>query len=358
MEQCMLLLLQEFRKMNIDAEVLSLNPLGELSNLLEKEKIPAQGLPYRGRGGWRSFVELRHRLKKIEADGLLMIGHNLMASVAIGSRWRQHRAISIHYHHQGVMPDWKWRLIYGVASLQFRAIFFLSDYIMKEALEIAPFLRSRARLGGSLFPLPELPSPEMRENARRRLNLPPHARIVGNAGWLITRKRWDVFLDVAALVLQSEPQTIFLAAGDGPESAALRQKAETLGIAKNVLWLGWQKDLTDFYHAIDLLLFNSDWDALGRTPLEAMSYGIPVVASILHGGAKEIIEDDSIGILLPSHDVAALAQGVLRLLREPEMAIVMGARGRARVDACSNPRGEAIRFLEAMKLPVPSGGIR
>jgi glycosyltransferase involved in cell wall biosynthesis len=354
MEQYMLLLLQEFRKMNIEIEVISLNPLGDLASLLDQEEIPAHGVNYRGVGGWGSFWELRRLLKTIQADGMLMIGHNLMASIAIGNRWKQHRSLSIHYHHKGVKPLWQWRLIYAIAALQFRTVVFVSDFIMREALEIAPFLKSRARMVGSLYHVHERGSEEARVSVRKRLDLPTNARIVGNAGWLIARKRWDIFLDVAARVFRAEPQTIFLIAGEGPESAALKQKAESFGIAKNVVWLGWQKSLVDFYQVIDVLLFNSDLDAQGRTPLDAMSYGIPVVASILQGGAREIIQDESVGILIETHDLETLARWVVRFLREPELAAKVGAQGRRRIHDYGDPQRHAVRILESMGLKAPA----
>jgi glycosyltransferase involved in cell wall biosynthesis len=353
MEQYMLLLLQEFHKMKIEIEVVSLNPLGDLAGLLDKEGIPARDVNYRGVGGWGSFWELRRLLKTIQADGMLMIGHNLMASIAIGNRWRQHRSLSIHYHHKGVKPYWQWRLIYAVSALQFRSVVFVSDFIMREALEIAPFLRFRARMVGSLYYVHERVSEAARLSVRKRLDLPANARIVGNAGWLIARKRWDVFLDVAAQVLRVEPQTIFLIAGDGPESATLKTKAESLGIAKNVVWLGWQKSLIDFYQVIDVLLFHSDLDAQGRTPLDAMSYGIPVVASILQGGAREIIQDESVGILIETHDLETLARWVVRFLREPELVAKVGAQGRCRIQDYGDPLRHAVRILDSMGLKAP-----
>ena len=353
MEQCMLLLLQEFKQMNIDAEVISLNPLGELAGPLAHEGIPAHGLHYRGKGGWRSVPELRHLLKTTQADGLVMIGHNLMASVAIGQRWRRHRTLMLHYHHAGVKPVWQWRLIYALAALQFRIMAYVSDYIMREAIEIAPFLRWRTRMVGTIVPL-QTRDAQTRSQARLRLGLSANAKVVGNAGWLIARKRWDVFLDVAATVLRIEPQTIFVVAGGGPDFALLQKKAAALGIAKNIVWLGWQKDLSDFYQAIDVLLFNSDWDAQPRTPLEAMSYGIPVVASILRGGTREILQDDSTGILLQTHDIETLAQKVVLFLSNPGLAAQVGERGRQRIRECADPRQHALRTLEALGLNPPS----
>ena len=64
---------------------------------------------------------------------------------------------------------------------------------------------------------------------------------------------------------------------------SLQKLSVSLGIAERVYWTGWLSDLAPFYAGIDVLLFNSDWDALGMTPVEAMSHCVPVVASVERG---------------------------------------------------------------------------
>jgi len=356
MEHNMLMLIKELRALHIKMEVVSLNPLGEMGALLAKEGIPASGLPYAGKWGWRSLLSLRRFLKTKQADGMVMIGHNLMGSLAIGELWRPHRVLSIHYHHRGVKPNWQWRLIYAVAALQFRSVVFVSEYIMREAIPIAPFLRARSLMVSTPVQVQPIRSGASRRSARERLGIPTDAKVAGNAGWLIARKRWDVFLDVAATVVRTMPEATFLIAGDGPDRSQLEQKAATLGIARNLIWLGWQKSLADFHQAIDVLLFNSDWDAQARTPLEAMSSGIPLVASILQGGTREVILDDSMGVLRDTHDVETLAQHVVRLLGDADLASEVGLRGRRRIDEYGSPRQHAIHVLEALGLPAASNG--
>jgi len=71
------------------------------------------------------------------------------------------------------------------------------------------------------------------------------------------------------------------------------------------------------YGASDVLLFNSDADAFGRTPAEAMACGVPVVASVAYGGTSELIEHGRNGFLLDRHEEGALAEHVCALLRAP-----------------------------------------
>jgi len=277
-----------------------------------------------------------------------MVGHNLMAMLAIGQRWKAHRLLAMHYHHGGVMPSWQWRLIYRVAALRFQCIFYPSAFIMREALAIAPFLSSTARLIDNPFPIPLCPTSKEKREARDRLNVPIDAKIVGNAGWLISRKRWDIFLKVAAQVALKNTNAFFLIAGDGPERSKLETQAHVLGLHERIRWLGWQKDLSDLYKSLDVLLFNSDWDAMPRAPLEAMSYAVPVVASVLHGGTSEMISGDSVGVCLPEHDVEKLADHVLRFLADEGAAQRVGNAGREKVLAAGDPKRYADRMLQAL----------
>jgi glycosyltransferase involved in cell wall biosynthesis len=295
-------------------EVLSLHPVGALGDLLTTTGIPAAGLTYRGFAGWRSLPAMRAAIRQRRYDALIMTGHNLAAMLSLDRTHGRRRLLAMHYHHAGVKPDWQWRLIYAIALMKFNAISFPSDFARTEAVGIH---RGVSRIASTIrnpVPLPRLPGSAARQTARQRLGLPAHARVIGNAGHLIARKRFDVFLEVSARVLGKRDDCWFLIAGDGELRRTLEQRAERLGIAGRVRWTGWLPDLSDFYCALDVLLFNSDWDAYPTTPLEAMSYAIPVVASSIRGGLSEAIRERDHGVLLARHDCDALAAAVLDAL--------------------------------------------
>ena len=187
-----------------------------------------------------------------------------------------------------------------------------------------------------------------------RYRLSSNHQFVGNAGWLIPRKRWDIFLQVAARVAAVLPNVRFLIAGDGPERDALEKLAAELGIADRVIWLGWQDHLEDFYQRLDVMLFNSDWDAVGRSPLEAMSYGVPVVASVIHGGLNEIITSEEYSYLIDRHDVSLLAGKIIELLQLPGLAAEVGRKARAHIEEIGSPKNHALRVLKLLKERHPS----
>ncbi len=348
MEQCALLFIEELHKLGFDCELVSLTRFGALKALIDARGIPAHDLPYRGYGGWRSFWETRRMFRSIPCDGIVMFGHNLMAMAALSGRLKQRSVLSMHFHHRGVKAAWAWRLIYLLAFYRFRAIVYASHFICDEAVDIVPDLKHISRVISFPIPLPPLATDEIRRAARQRLGIPDDVLTVGNAGWLISRKRWDVFLDVAENVAKRVPEARFLIAGDGPERKALETRARNQGLGDRICWMGWQNHLTDFYHSLDVMLFNSDWDAMGRTPLEAMAHGIPTVASVTHGGLKEILNDPCFASFSTTHDIEHLANVVINLLRDRTAARTMGTAARARIKEIGSPLWHTLRVLKVM----------
>jgi glycosyltransferase involved in cell wall biosynthesis len=316
MEQASLRLMQSLQQRGHELKVISLNPLGALKDQLDQSGIHAVGLEYKGILGWRSVPTLYHTIKGENADAVIMTGSNLLAMLALGRTGRGRRLLAMHFHHS-VRPNWQWIMFYLLAKSRFDAISYPSDFVRLEAESILPSVQSLTCTIRNPLEAPASANVEEVLAAKQRLGVPSNTVLVGNAGWLIPRKRFDVFLQTASIIAAERPDVRFAIAGVGPESENLRALANSLGLAERIHWLGWVGDMRDFYLSLDVLLFNSDWDAFGNTPVEAMTYGIPVVASVRNGGLKEVISDERFGFLLADHDPQRLAAAVLNCLAHP-----------------------------------------
>jgi glycosyltransferase involved in cell wall biosynthesis len=332
MEQSALRFMVGLQSRGHSCEVISVNPVGRLKPLLEKQGIAAVGVPFRGKLGWRSHLRLRRTILEgvKRSTALLMTGPTLSGIAALPRRRTMRRVLNVQFHHKGVKAPWAWRVLYRMVSARFDAVTFPSDFTRLEAEELFPPLRSITHTVRNPIPMWEMTEAD-RIRSRRELGLCETGPVIGNAGWLIPRKRFDVFLRSAAVIAKSVPDASFVIAGDGDDKPALMALAEELGIGRAVHWLGWQNDLVPFYRALDLLLFNTDWDAFPTTPLEAMAYGVPTVASSAYGGLHETICRPEVGFLTSEHDHNRLAAEAVKLLTDPRARKLVGEQARAHV---------------------------
>jgi len=151
-------------------------------------------------------------------------------------------------------------------------------------------------------------------------------------GRLRGEKGHSVLLDAMAPVVTKVPDVKLLVIGDGPDRESLKLKAETLGIASNIVWMG-QKSQGEVFKLLaisDIAVVPSLFEGFGLTAAEAMATGLPVVGSDVDG-LREVIEHGETGILAPPGDRTALAKALTELLKNPYRARGMGAKGRERV---------------------------
>jgi glycosyltransferase involved in cell wall biosynthesis len=123
------------------------------------------------------------------------------------------------------------------------------------------------------------------------------------------------------------PLTLLIA-GDGEERDRLRSRARNLGLdPARIRFLGHRDDVPDLLGACDLFVLPSHTEGLPLSVLEAMSHGLPVVATAV-GGVPEALGDT--GLLAPARDAGALAERMERLARAPELRRRLGDAARRR----------------------------
>ena len=169
------------------------------------------------------------------------------------------------------------------------------------------------------------------------------AKIVGIVGRLDHVKGHDLFLDAAADVLRTLPDTQFLVLGSGDLLEELQTKAESLGIAANVQFLGHRKDILDIVQQLDVYVSASISEGMSLAIMEAMSVGRAIVATNV-GGVAEQLEDDVSGILVPSGQVAPMADALVRLLSDDQRRDSLGANARQRFVDKFSPTAIASRI--------------
>jgi glycosyltransferase involved in cell wall biosynthesis len=157
-----------------------------------------------------------------------------------------------------------------------------------------------------------------RRAARALLALPDANRIVLYAGRLSPEKGVGWLLRAFPQVIASCPDAHLVLVGDGPQRNELMALARTLGLEGAIFFAGLQEHETviRYMRAADLFVLPSLQEPFGIVLLEAMSCGLPVVASNVMG-IPSIVEDPANGYLVPPRDAAALADRIIRFLQAP-----------------------------------------
>ncbi|UXR68746.1 N-acetyl-alpha-D-glucosaminyl L-malate synthase BshA [Staphylococcus sp. IVB6246] len=130
-------------------------------------------------------------------------------------------------------------------------------------------------------------------------------------------KRIDTILDTFNLIRQ-ETKAKLLLIGDGPELLDMREKARDLNILDDVLFLGKQDCVSNFYQISDLVLLMSEKESFGLTLLEAMTTGVVPIGTYA-GGIKEVIKHGETGYLVEVGDSEKAAEYALKLLSDPKL---------------------------------------
>jgi len=164
---------------------------------------------------------------------------------------------------------------------------------------------------------------------RRRTTLrlaPPQAKILMHASNFRPVKNIPTVLHVFAEVRKRLDAKLVMI-GDGPEKAGAEQRARELGLQRDVLFLGNQDCMEELLPLADVFLLPSSSESFGLVALEAMSAGVPVVASNI-GGLPEVIEHGSTGFLNEPGDVDGLVTSALHLLTHESARRTMGRNAR------------------------------
>jgi len=168
--------------------------------------------------------------------------------------------------------------------------------------------------------------------ARAETARPTGAPLIGAISRLSREKNVALLLRAFAHVAKEVPEAKLGVYGDGPEREELAALAETLGIGAKTTFFGHVPEAGSRCGEFDVLAVPSSRESFGLAALEAMACGTPIVATKV-GGLPELILDGETGMLVPPEDERAMADALLKILRDRDLAARLGGAGRSRAIA-------------------------
>jgi glycosyltransferase involved in cell wall biosynthesis len=152
-----------------------------------------------------------------------------------------------------------------------------------------------------------------RAELRANVGVPVDAPAAGIIARLTEQKAHRVLLD--AMASRSELSALHvIVVGDGELRADLQGRAERLGLAGRVHFVGARRDLGNILGAIDMFLMPSLWEGLPLSLVLAMGAGLPVIASRV-AGIPEVVQDQVSGLLVDPGNTSQLADAMVRLVQ-------------------------------------------
>lgn len=291
-------------------------------------QVPLAALPFMSRSG-PSGARVWHARRNVE----------MLAGIALkrvlGKRLKLLFTSASQRHHTG-FTKWLIAQMDAVVSTSARTAGYLdrSSTVIHHGIDTEGFV------------------PAIDKSAQRRLlGLPQDALLVGCYGRIREQKGTGDFVDAMIRLLATRPDVVALVMGRATEKhqafeAGLQARVAEAGLEDRIRFLPevavWQ--MSDWYRALDLYVAPQRWEGFGLTPLEAMSCGVPVLATRV-GAFEELVADGETGRLIPAEDIAAMVEGAGALLDNPAELARMGAAARSHVLAHFRIEDEAAALV-------------
>ena len=169
-----------------------------------------------------------------------------------------------------------------------------------------------------------------REALLAELKLPPGARLIGAIGRLWPQKRVKDLIWAVDLLKSARDDAHLLIIGDGPQRWRLERYRDQNEVADRAHLLGERDDVPRILPHFDCLWLASEYEGQSNAIMEAMSAGVPVVATDIAGN-RDLVVPGETGYLVPVGDRAAFTLHTHELLDDPATARKLGDAGQARM---------------------------
>jgi len=318
---------------------------------VEPVLLPALGREISPADDLVALAKMVRLMRRIRPD----VVHTHMAKAGTVGRLAAHLCgvpLIIHTYHGHFFHSYFGRLKTGVFLTIERALGLATDRIIVlgdgqrneiASYGVAPVAKLEPiRLGLELRQFVDVE--KFRGELRRELGIHSSVPLIGILARLVPIKAHETFFAAAHLILQQEPAARFLVIGDGERRAELEAMVNQLGIATSVDFLGWRRDMRSVYADLNVVALTSLNEGSPVALIEALAAARPVVSTAV-GGVPEVVMNDVTGLTVPPSNPVAMAEAILRLLREPDLAQRLASSGRRHV----YPRYDSSRLVDDVR---------
>lgn len=134
-------------------------------------------------------------------------------------------------------------------------------------------------------------------------------------GRFVQQKDFYTLIRAFKIVKNEIPRAQLLLLGDGEEKEKLKLLTRSLDMEKDIVFLGWRKNVYPYIKRSSIFVLSSHYEGFSYVILEAMSIGLPVVATDTPFGPSELLVEGKYGKLVPMHSTKLIAKEIVELMR-------------------------------------------
>lgn len=314
---------------HFDVHVCALTRGGPLHDMLEAAEIPVHIIGKSWKVDPGAYFRLRHYIRKLAPD---VVHTWLFAANSYGRQAA--RGAGVKHLIAGERCVDRWKVWHELAIDRFLAK--RTARIVVNSNGVREFYTSAGISPEKFVVIPNgiapfvPPANGSRAEVLNELGLPPDARLIGAIGRLWPQKRVKDLIWAADLLKCVRDDSHLLIVGDGPQRWRLERYRDQVEIQDRVHFLGERDDVPRLLPHFDCLWLGSGYEGQSNAIMEAMSAGVPVVATDIAGN-RDLVLHGKTGYLVPVGDRAAFAKWTNVLLDDTELARSLGDAGQRRM---------------------------
>ena len=337
-ERHVLTLLEGFKDQDVRVS-LAVFTEGRLAKTARRMGIDVHVLPKKFRGDLRPLKQLVDliKIKKIDIVHTHLISGNLYGRLAGKIAGIKGIVSTLHHSRKDAIGHFSLPFMQDLFFLGDNLMAQISDRIITPSEDLKCLMSNYGVKASRIVTIPNainmdntlLPAGEI-DACRREFAVSPDMKLIGMVGRLVPVKNFELYIKAARNVIDQGIKAKFLIIGDGPLRSDLERLSAELSLDDHLIFTGFREDVFRLVAMLDLFVLCSRSETNPIALMEAMASGKPVIATDV-GGVAELVDHKMDGWLCPSNEEICIADAIIHLLVQEDMAGALGNRAREKM---------------------------
>ena len=192
---------------------------------------------------------------------------------------------------------------------------------------------------------------------RQELSFAPDDFLVGIVAQLTDDKGHKYLIKASQYLKEHTPKIKIVIVGEGPMQLRLNKQVKEIQGEDMVFFLGFREDIPQILNSLDVFVLSSDHEGLGSIIMDAMACHLPVVATRV-GGIPEVVDHQKTGLLVPPRRPKSLANAILKVYEDKELAQRLGRQGYENVHEKFSAESMALKAIDLYEKLAKKKGIK